>query len=62
MDWEEARQPRSEEIVIGQSLERLSIGDLEGRVAALEAEIQRVREEIARKKKVGTAAAAVFKD
>ncbi len=62
MDWDEARQPGAEEIVLGQSLERLSIEDLERRVAALEAEIERVREEIARKNKIGAAAAAVFKD
>lgn len=61
MDWDEARQPSKEEIVVGQSLERLSVDELQARVAALKSEISRVETELARKKAVGDAAAAVFK-
>lgn len=61
MDWDEARQPAKEEIVVGQTLERMSVDELKALVAALQGEISRVEAEIERKKSIGDAAAAVFK-
>ena len=61
MDWDEARQPAKEEIVVGQSLERMSVDELKALVAVLQGEINRVESEIARKRSIGDAAAAVFK-
>ncbi len=61
MDWDDLQKPTKAEIVVGESLERASLAELEARIMALEAEIERVREEIARKKKIGDDAASVFK-
>ena len=61
MDWDENQKPAKPEIVVGENLERLSLGELEARVTALEAEITRVRTEIERKKSIGAAAESVFK-
>ena len=61
MDWDEARQPAKEEVVVGQSLERMSVDELTALVAVLQGEISRVEAEITRKKSIGDAAAAVFK-
>lgn len=46
---------------IGESLEALSIGELESRVKVLEVEIARVRDEIKRKAAHNAAASAIFK-
>jgi uncharacterized small protein (DUF1192 family) len=61
MDWDELKPKPAKGITLGESLETLSIGELEARVAALEAEIHRVKENVARKKAHEAAAAAVFK-
>jgi len=50
MDWDELKPKPAKGITLGESLETLSIGELEARVAALEAEIQRVKENVARKR------------
>lgn len=59
MDWEEAR-PRPQ-ATIGEPLTNFGIKELEARIGALEAEIVRVRDELARKKAHEAAAAALFK-
>ncbi len=48
-------------IEIGEDLERLSIAELEERVAALQAEIERVRDKMAQKRASASAAQSVFK-
>ncbi|MBN9259982.1 MAG: DUF1192 domain-containing protein [Hyphomicrobium sp.] len=61
MDWDEARQKTVKGIQVGENLETLSLGELEARIAAFEAEIVRVRAEITRKKAHEAAAASLFK-
>ncbi len=61
MDWDEPRRPAAKAITIGESLETLSIAELDSRIATLAAEIDRVRREIETKKAHEAAAAAVFK-
>jgi uncharacterized small protein (DUF1192 family) len=61
MDWDELKPKPAKAITLGEPLESLSIGELEARIAALEAEIQRVKDNVARKKAHEAAAAAVFK-
>ena len=61
MDWEEPKRPAGKAIAVGESLETLSIAELEARITALMAEIERVNREIAAKKAHEAAAAAVFK-
>ena len=61
MDWEDVSKPKADEIVIGQSLERHSLDELAARLAALRQEIERVEQEISRKKSIEANAAAVFK-
>jgi uncharacterized small protein (DUF1192 family) len=61
MDWDEPKRPAAEAVTAGESLETLSIAELEARIAALTAEIDRTRAEIAAKKAHEAAAAAVFK-
>ena len=61
MDWDEARQKTVKGIQVGENLETLSLGELEARIAAFEAEIVRVRAEITRKKAHEAAAASMFK-
>ncbi len=54
-------QKKPSGIVIGDSLETLSLAELEKRVKDLDAEIARVRAEIDRKKRHEEAARAIFK-
>lgn len=61
MDWDEPKQPTTRGMTLGESLETLSIAELEVRIAALNREIERVRKEIEAKKAHEAAAAAVFK-
>ena len=61
MDWDEPRRPTAKAITIGESLETLSIAELDSRIAILATEIDRVRREIETKKAHEAAAAAVFK-
>ena len=61
MDWDELKPKPAKGITLGESLESLSIAELEARIAALEAEIQRVKDNVARKKAHEAAATAVFK-
>jgi uncharacterized small protein (DUF1192 family) len=61
MDWDELKPKPAKGITLGESLESLSIAELEARIAALETEIQRVMDNVARKKAHEAAATAVFK-
>ena len=61
MDWDEPRPAPAKAITVGESLQTLSIAELEARIAALTREIDRVREEVRAKKAHEAAAAAVFK-
>lgn len=58
MDIDEAPKPKPV-MVIGENLDAVSLAELEHRIESLEAEISRVRTEIA-KKQAGKAAAAAF--
>jgi uncharacterized small protein (DUF1192 family) len=60
MDWDEAR-PKAAGLVVGETLETLSVGELEARIEALKAEIERVNAELARKRAHEAAASALFK-
>jgi uncharacterized small protein (DUF1192 family) len=61
MDWDEARPKPAAGITLGEDLKRLSVAELEARVAALEAEIARTKLEIDAKKAHNAAASALFK-
>lgn len=61
MDWDEIRPKKLAGITVGETLETLSVGELEARIAALSAEIDRVSAELAKKKAHEAAASALFK-
>ena len=56
MDWDEAR-PKPQGARLGENLATLSVGELEARIEALEAEIVRVKAELERKRAHEAAAA-----
>jgi uncharacterized small protein (DUF1192 family) len=60
MDWDDAK-PTPKSASIGENLETLSVAELEQRIAAFAAEIERVKSELARKRAHESAAAALFK-
>lgn len=61
MDWDEARSVSAKSASIGDNLDTLSVAELEHRIAAFSAEIERVKAELAKKQAHGSAAAALFK-
>jgi uncharacterized small protein (DUF1192 family) len=62
MDWDELNIKRAVKgVTLGESLETLSVAELEERIAALKAEIERVAAEVAHKRAHEAAAAAIFK-
>jgi uncharacterized small protein (DUF1192 family) len=62
MDWDDLKpKPPLKQATLGESLETFSVGELEARIAALKAEIERVEAELASKKSHEAAAAALFK-
>ncbi len=61
MDWDEAVQKSTTGIVVGEDLSSLGLAELEARISALHAEIERVEGEIARKRAQQEAAAQLFK-
>ena len=61
MDWDEVRLPAGKAVMLGEPLAALSIGELEERIAALQAEIVRVAAEIEAKRRQAAAADAFFK-
>jgi len=62
MDWDDIvpKTPKTG-LVIGESLETLSVAELEARIGALEAEIMRVKAELEAKRRHEEAASALFK-
>lgn len=60
MDWDEVR-PKLPPAAAGDNLATLSVGELEARIGIFEAEIDRIRQELARKRAHEAAAAALFK-
>lgn len=60
MDWDEPLKP-VKGIATGEDLSTLSVAELEARISAFEAEIGRVREELARKRAHESSAAALFR-
>lgn len=64
MDWDEDRPrpaAKGTPITVGEPLGSFSIAELEARIAALTAEIERVHQELQAKRTHEAAAAAVFK-
>ena len=61
MDWDDVKPKAGKSIVVGEDLSRLSLAELEQRIAALEQEIVRVQAERTAKKAHENAAAALFK-
>jgi uncharacterized small protein (DUF1192 family) len=61
MDWDEVKPKPARVITVGEDLKTLGVAELEARIAALAAEIERVRAEIASKRAIGEAARSVFK-
>jgi uncharacterized small protein (DUF1192 family) len=61
MDWDDARPKPKPTAAIGDNLAALSVGELEDRIKAFEAEIERVRTELIKKRAHEPAAAALFK-
>jgi uncharacterized small protein (DUF1192 family) len=61
MNWDDLKPKPAKTAALGESLETLSVAELEQRVAALQAEIARVESEVARKKQQASAADALFK-
>jgi uncharacterized small protein (DUF1192 family) len=61
MDWDDLKPKAPKGVTLGESLESLSVGELEARIAALQQEIERVKAELAAKKAHEAAAAAIFK-
>jgi uncharacterized small protein (DUF1192 family) len=60
MDWDDIKPQTTKAWAVGEDLGTASIGELEERIAALEAEIARVRTEIDAKRRQAAAAAALF--
>lgn len=63
MDWDDAQKPvfAGEQVIVGDVLERHSVGELEERIKTLETEIERVRAELERKRAHEARAASIFK-
>jgi uncharacterized small protein (DUF1192 family) len=61
MVWDDLKPKTPKGITLGESLETLSVSELEARIAALHQEIERVQREVAAKKAHEAAAAAFFK-
>ena len=61
MDPEEERKPQTPEFSIGQDLGSISIAELERRIEVLNAEIERLKANIAEKQKSLHAANSIFK-
>ena len=61
MDWDDAAPKPKVAIAIGDNLVALSVQELDTRISMFEAEIERVRAELAKKQAQKAAAAAFFK-
>ena len=61
MDWDDITPKPAKALIIGEDLSTISVAELEARIAALDAEKQRVLVEIATKRARASAAADLFK-
>jgi len=62
MDWDDLQPQKAAKVVtLGETLETLSVAELEGRIAALEEEVGRVEAELNKKRAHEAAANALFK-
>ncbi len=61
MDWDDIKPKPATGAMIGESLETLSVAELEARIKDLEQEIVRVRAELDAKRRHEDAASALFK-
>ena len=61
MDWDEVRPKPKVGVAIGESLETLSVAELQARIVELEREIARVKTELEAKRRHEDAASALFK-
>jgi uncharacterized small protein (DUF1192 family) len=61
MDWDDVRPSPKREIIVGASLEALSIEELEARIVALQGEIERIRATLTARRSQQQAADAIFK-
>ena len=61
MDLEEDKRPKKPDITIGEDLAMLSVEELRRRIAVLNAEIERLKDAIAKKEKSRETANSVFK-
>lgn len=61
MDWDELKPRPKPQVTVGEPLATLSIAELEARIEALTAEIERTRSEIASKDKQRSAADGLFR-
>ena len=60
MDWDEPKAKTSKNFSVGEDLGKLSVVELEERIALLKAEIMRIEAAITTKKSTTAAAAALF--
>ncbi len=61
MDWDDVRPKPQARVVLGEDLKTLSMADLRQRILACEAEIERLRSEIAAREAHEAAASRLFK-
>ncbi len=61
MDLDDFRPKPKPQVVVGEKLDDLSVGELESRIELLGAEIERVKAELASKRDRVAAAEALFK-
>ena len=61
MDLDDLRPKPKPQIVVGEKLETLSVGELDERIVALRGEIERVATELKAKRARAAAAEALFK-
>jgi len=61
MDWDDVRPKPKVAVTIGESLETLSVAELQARIVQLEREIARVKAELEAKRRHEDAASALFK-
>lgn len=60
MDWDEPKSNSIKSFMVGEDLAKLSVVELDERIALLKAEILRIESTIATKKRTTAAAAALF--
>lgn len=61
MDWDDVRPKAATGLSVGENLETLSVSELEARIGVLQAEIERVKGELDKKRVHEAAASALFK-